>query len=109
MTGLTSGQQYLVQFMVSDDRGGFLNARNYDVSDDNDPEGSRDIERAYHSTRGGGVPAAAPPGSVEAKVFTGTFIADASGTQDIRNWLYENTNHTGGNSCLLYTSDAADE
>ena len=98
VTGLTSGQQYLVQFMLSDDRAGFLNARNYDVSDGDDPEGARDIERAYHSTQGGGVPAAAPPGSVEAKIFTGTFVADASTTQDIRNWLYEGTDHNGGNS-----------
>jgi autotransporter-associated beta strand protein len=98
LTGLTGGQQYLVQFMISDDRTGFLNARNYDVSDANDPEGARDIERAYHSTRGGGVPAAAPPGSVQAKIFTGTFVADPSGTQDIRNWLYEGTDHSGGNS-----------
>jgi autotransporter-associated beta strand protein len=98
LTDLTVGQQYLVQFMISDDRGGFLNLRNYDVSDGNDPEGARDVERAYHSTRGAGVPATAPPGSVEAKIFTGTFVADATGTQDIRNWLYEGTNHTGGNS-----------
>lgn len=98
LTGLTVGQPYLMQFMISEDRAGFLNTRNYDVSDSNDPEGSRDIERAYHSTRGGGVPPGAPAGSREAKIFTGTFTADASGTQDIRNWLYEGIDHTGGNS-----------
>ena len=96
LTGLNSGQQYLLQFMISDDR--TANARNYDVSDANDPEGSRDIERAYHSTRGGGVPLNAPVGSREAKIFTGLFTADASGTQDIRNWLYEGTDHTGNNA-----------
>ncbi|MGI8601466.1 MAG: PEP-CTERM sorting domain-containing protein [Verrucomicrobiales bacterium] len=95
---LTPGQQYELQFMISDDRPAFLNTRNYDVSDAIDPEGLRDIERAYHSTRGGGVPAGAPPGSVEAKIFTGTFTADASGTQDIYNVLYEGVDHTGGNS-----------
>jgi hypothetical protein len=84
--------------MVSDDRPNFLNARNYDVSDGNDPLGDRDVQFAYHSTQGGGVPIAAPPGSVEAKIFTGQFIADATGTQDIRNWLYEGIDHTGGNS-----------
>src|SRR4029079_15769015 len=83
---------------ISDDRPSFLNKRNYDVSDSSDPEGSRDVEFAYYSTRGGGLPPTAPPGSVEAKIFTGQFIADATGTQDIRNWLYEGTNHTGGNS-----------
>lgn len=98
VTGLTGGQQYELQFMVSEDRAGFLNARNYDISDANDPEGSRDIERAYHSTQGGGVPAAAPPGSIEAKIFTGSFTADAGGTQDVWSFLYNNTDHTGGNS-----------
>ncbi len=98
MTNLVVGQQYRVQFMLSDDRTPFLNARNYDVSDANDPEGVRDIERAYESTRGGGLPAGVPAGSVEAKIFTGTFFADATGTQDIWSWLYENTDHTGGNS-----------
>jgi autotransporter-associated beta strand protein len=98
MIGLTSGQQYLVQFMISEDRAAYVNTRNYDVSDGNDPEGARDIERAYHSTRGGGVPPAAPVGSVEAKIFTGTFVADATGTQEIWNWLYEGTDHNGGNS-----------
>jgi hypothetical protein len=93
LTGLVPDGPYLVQFMISDDRSGFLNSRNYDNSNANDPEGSRDIERAYHSTRGGGVPLTAPLGSVEGKIFTGLFIADASGTQDIRNWLYENANH----------------
>jgi len=98
LTGLTSGQAYQVQFMISDDRAAFLNNRNYDVSDANNPEGLRDVERGYHSTRGGGVPPGAPPGSVEAKIFTGTFTADGTGTQDVWNWLYENTDHTGGNS-----------
>ena len=98
VTGLTPGQPYQVQYMLSDDRAGFLNARNFDVSDANDPEGVRDIERAYHSTRGGGVPPTAPAGSVEAKIFTGTFTADATGEQDIYNFLYEGTDHTGGNS-----------
>src|SRR5215207_8874643 len=82
ITGLTPGQRYQLQFMVSDDRTGFLNARNYDVSDSNDPEGSRDIERAYHSTRGGGLPPVAPAGAREAKIFTGTFTADPTGTQE---------------------------
>jgi hypothetical protein len=98
VTGLTTGLQYELQFMVSDDRAGFLNARNYDVSDSNDAEGSRDIERAYHSTQGGGVPPGAPAGSIEGKIFTGTFFADATGTQEIHNWLYEGTDHTGANS-----------
>jgi hypothetical protein len=98
LTGLTSGQQYLVQFMVSDDRSGFLNLRNYDISDSNNLDGGRDIERAYHSTRGGGLPAAAPLGSVEAKIFNGSFFADPSGTQDIRNWLYEGIDHAGNNA-----------
>jgi hypothetical protein len=97
LTGLTTGQQYLLQFMLSDDRTAFLNSRNYDISDSNDPEGSRDIERAYHSTRGGGLPPVAPLGSVEAKIFNGTFTADGA-TQDIRNWLYANTDHTGTNA-----------
>ncbi|MBA3481837.1 MAG: hypothetical protein H0T51_08485, partial [Pirellulales bacterium] len=96
VNGLTPGQQYQLQYMVSDDR--FLNNRNYDVSDSNDPEGSRDIERAYHSTAGGGVPPAAPPGSREAKIFTGAFIADASGSQDIYNVLYNDVNHTSFNA-----------
>lgn len=98
VTGLTPGAIYQLQFMISDDRPSFLNARNYDVSDSNDAEGARDIERAYHSTAGGGVPAGAPAGSIEAKIFTGTFTADGTGNQDIYNLLYENTNHTGGNS-----------
>ena len=98
LTGLVPGGPYMLQFMVSDDRSGFRNLRNYDVSNDNDPEGSRDVERAYHSTAGGGVPLGAPLGSIEAKIFTGVFTADPSGTQDIRNWLYEGTDHGGGNS-----------
>lgn len=96
VTGLTVGRSYQVQFMISDDR--FANTRNYDVSDANDPEGLRDVERAYHSTLGGGVPAGAPAGSREAKIFTGSFIADVTGSQDIWSWLYEGTDHTGGNS-----------
>jgi hypothetical protein len=67
------------------------------VSDANDAEGVRDIERAYHSTRGGGVPAGAPAGSREAKIFTGTFTADAGGTQDIYSILYAGADHTAGN------------
>lgn len=98
VTGLTPGAIYELQFMISDDRAGFLNARNYDISDSNDLEGFRDIERAYHSTAGGGVPPGAPVGSREAKIFTGTFTADLSGIQDIYNLLYENADHTGGNS-----------
>jgi hypothetical protein len=98
MTGLTTGQLYEFQFMVSDDRPNFLNLRNYDVSDNADPEGARDIERAYHSTAGGGVPPGAPVGSREAKIFTGTFTADASGTQNIYNTLYGGPDHTGANS-----------
>jgi len=97
VSGLTEGQAYELQFMVSDDRGQFL-GRNYDVSDSNDPEGLRDVERAYHATRGGGVPAGAPAGSVEAKIFTGTFTAGTGGTQDVYSWLYESADHTGGNS-----------
>lgn len=98
VTNLAPGGAYEVQLMLSDDRASFFNARNYDVSDSNDPEGSRDVERGYHSTRGGGVPAGAPPGSVDAKIFTGTFTADAGGTQDIYTWLYEGADHSGGNS-----------
>ena len=98
VTGLTAGQQYELQYMISDDRPNFLNLRNYDVSDNADPEGSRDIERAYHSTAGGGVPPGAPAGSREAKIFTGTFTADASGTQNIYNVLYGTADHTGTNS-----------
>src|SRR4029079_8970879 len=98
LTGLTSGQQYLLQFMISDDRTNFRNLRNYDVSDAHDLEGARGIEHAYRSTAGGGVPAGAPLGSVEAKIFTGTFFADGSGTQDIRNWLYEGGVHGATNS-----------
>lgn len=94
VNGLTPGQPYELQFMISDDRAAFFNTRNYDVSDNVDPEGSRDIERAYHSTRGSGVPAGAPAGSVEAKIFTGRFTADASGTQGIYNVLYNGTDHT---------------
>jgi hypothetical protein len=94
LTGLVPGGPYTVQFMISDDRTQYLNSRNYDISSVNDPEGSRDIERAYHSTRGAGIPFAAPIGSIEGKIFTGLFIADASGTQDIRNWLYEGTDHS---------------
>ncbi len=96
VTGLTPGAMYQLQFMISDDR--FLNARNYDISDSNDAEGARDIERAYHSTAGGGVPGGAPAGSIAAKIFTGTFTADGTGNQDIYNLLYEGTDHTGGNS-----------
>ncbi len=88
VTDLNPGSPYQFQFMVSDDRPAYFNARNYDVSDSADPEGSRDIERAYHSTRGGGLPAGAPPGSREAKIFTGSFTADATGTQEIYNFLY---------------------
>ena len=98
VTDLTPGSPYLLQFMISDDRTSFLNTRNYDVSDSPDPEGSRDIERAYHSTRGGGVPAGAPPGSREAKIFTGSFTADASGRQEIYNILYNGVDHTGSNA-----------
>lgn len=98
VTGLTPGRQYELQFMISDDRQAFFNGRNYDVSDNVDPEGSRDIERAYHSTRGGGVPAAAPAGSVEAKIFTGSFTADASGTQGIYNVLYNGTDHNAADA-----------
>jgi hypothetical protein len=97
VTGLTPGRSYELQFMISDDRPGFRE-RNYDVSDGADPEGSRDIERAYHSTAGTGLPSDAPAGSIEAKIFTGSFIADASGTQNIFDVLYENPDHTGGNS-----------
>src|SRR5687768_9576360 len=32
LTGLTPGQIYQFQFMISDDRAGYLNARNYDLS-----------------------------------------------------------------------------
>lgn len=98
MTGLTPGLSYQVQYMMSDDRPGFLNLRNYDLSDGNDAEGTRDVERAYHSTQGGGVPAAAPAGSREAKIFNGSFIADATGTQAIWTWLYAGVDHSGGNS-----------
>jgi hypothetical protein len=98
VTGLTPGRPYEFQYMISDDRANFVNLRNYDVSDDVDPFGSRDIQFAYHSTRGGGVPPAAPPGSREAKIFTGNFVADSTGTQSIYNVLYEGTDHTGGNS-----------
>lgn len=98
VTGLTPGQPYELQFMISDDRPGFNRNRNYDVSDGNDPEGSRDIERAYHSTFGTGLPPAAPAGSREAKIFSGSFIADGTGTQNIFNTLYEGADHTGGNS-----------
>ena len=98
VTGLIPGGVYQLQFMISDDRPNFNRNRNYDISDSNDPEGLRDIERAYHSTFGTGLPPNATPGSIEAKIFTGTFTADATGTQDIYNILYENENHTGGNS-----------
>lgn len=98
VTGLTPGQPYQLQFMISDDRAQFGKNRNYDVSDSNDPEGARDIERAYHSTSATGLPAGAPAGSREAKIFTGNFVADQTGTQDIYNTLYENADHTGGNS-----------
>jgi len=94
LTGLVSGGQYLVQFMISDDRPMYANLRNYDISDGNDPEGARDIERAYHSTVGAGLSPTAPAGSIEGKIFTGTFTASASGTQDIRNWLYNTIDHT---------------
>jgi hypothetical protein len=98
LTGLVPDGLYTVQFMISDDRSGFLNARNYDVSDANDVEGFRDLERVYHSTRGAGVPLAAPIGSMEGKIFTGQFYADVTGTQDIRNWLYEGLDHLGDNA-----------
>lgn len=97
LTDLAVGTTYQVQLMLSDDRANFLNARNYDVSDGPDPEGSRDIEFGYHSTRGGGVPGNAPAGASDAKIFTGTFTADAA-TQDIHTWLYEGLDHSGGNS-----------
>jgi hypothetical protein len=98
LTGLTSGQQYLLQYMISDDRTNFRNIRNYDVSDGADAFGSRDIQFAYHSTAGGGVPAAAPAGAREAKIFTGMFTADPGGTQDITNWLYGDTVHGATNA-----------
>jgi hypothetical protein len=98
VTGLIPGRAYELQYMISDDRADKLNRRNYAVSDSNDPPGSRDIEYAYISTRGGGVPPTAPPGSVDAKIFTGRFTADATGTQDIYNVLYEGTDHTGTNA-----------
>jgi hypothetical protein len=94
ITGLIVGQQYQVQYMLSDDRDAFLNKRHYAVSDGNDPFGSRDVEYGFESTRGGGVPAGAPVGSVDAKIFTGTFVADAD-TQGIYTWLYENFPHDG--------------
>lgn len=99
LTGLTIGQQYQVQYFLSDDRGSFLNKRHYAVSDANDPFGARDIEYGFESTRGAGLPAGAPAGSVEAKIYTGTFTADAT-TQGIYTWLYENFPHTAssGNS-----------
>lgn len=95
---LQPGSPYQLQFMISDDRPAFLNGRNYDVSDSADPEGLRDIEFAYHSTRGGGVPVTAPAGSREAKIFTGSFVADATGTQEIYNVLYGGTDHNAANS-----------
>jgi len=99
MTGLTIGQQYEVQYFLSDDRAAFRNLRHYAVSDANDPFGSRDVEFGFHSTAGGGVPGAAPVGSIDAKIFTGTFTADAS-SQAVFTWLYENGTHDGasGNS-----------
>lgn len=51
---------------------------------------TRHLVRAFHPQR--------PLGSVEAKIFTGSFTADASGTQDVFSWLYEGTDHSGGNS-----------
>jgi hypothetical protein len=92
MEGLTIGQKYQVQFFLSDDRGGFLNKRHDAVSDGNDAFGSRDVEYGFESTRGGGVPAGAPAGSVDAKIFTGVFTADGA-TQGIHTWLYENFPH----------------
>jgi hypothetical protein len=62
------------------------------VSDGNDGFGSRDVEYGFESTRGLGVPAGAPAGSVDAKIFTGVFTADAT-TQGIHTWLYENFPH----------------
>jgi hypothetical protein len=99
MTGLTIGQQYQVQYFLSDDRAAFLNLRHYAVSDANDPFGSRDVEFGFHSTAGGGVPVGAPAGSIDAKIFTGTFTADAT-SQAVFTWLYEGGNHDGssGNS-----------
>lgn len=99
MTGLTIGQAYEVQYFLSDDRASFRNLRHYAVSDANDPFGSRDVEFGFHSTAGGGVPGAAPAGSIDAKIYTGTFVADAT-SQAVFTWLYENGNHDGasGNS-----------
>jgi len=99
MTGLTIGQQYEVQYFLSDDRAAFRNLRHYAVSDANDPFGSRDVEFGFHSTAGGGVPGAAPVGSIDAKIFTGTFTADAA-SQAVFTWLYEGGTHDGasGNS-----------
>lgn len=95
LTGLTVGQQYQVQYFLSDDRASFRNLRHYAVSDANDPFGSRDVEFGFHSTAGGGVPGAAPVGSIDAKIFTGTFTADAT-TQGIFTWLYEGGTHNAG-------------
>ncbi len=97
VTGLTVGQQYQVQLMLSDDRTSFLNARNYAVSDSNSAPGAADIEFGYHSTRGGGVPVGAPVGAVDAKIFTATFTADGT-TQDFYTWLYENATHGASNA-----------
>ena len=92
LAGLTIGQKYQVQYFLSDDRTAFLNLRHYAVSDGNDAFGARDIEYGFESTRGGGVPAGAPAGSIEAKVYTGAFTANAA-TQGIYTWLYENAAH----------------
>jgi hypothetical protein len=92
LAGLTIGQQYRVQYFLSDDRTAFLNRRHYAISDGPDAFGARDIEYGFESTRGGGVPPGAPAGSVDAKVYTGTFTANAA-TQGIYTWLYENFPH----------------
>lgn len=97
LTGLTIGQQYQVQYFLSDDRASFLNKRHYAVSDGNDPFGARDIEYGFESTRGAGVPAGAPAGSVDAKIYTGVFTADAD-TQGIYTWLYENFPHNAASN-----------
>jgi hypothetical protein len=97
MTGLSIGQQYQVQYFLSDDRAAFLNKRHYAISDGDDPFGARDLEYGFESTRGGGVPAGAPAGSVDAKIYTGVFTADAT-TQGIYTWLYENFPHDGASA-----------
>lgn len=94
VTGLTIGQQYQVQYFLSDDRAAFLNKRHYAVSDANDAFGARDVEYGFHSTTGAGVPVGAPVGSLDAKIFTGVFTADGT-SQGIYTWLYENFPHDG--------------